>query len=171
MSGARDWITPCQGYSLRVTAKAWRQIDRECSRSGEIETGGILIGHYTKDQSTVIVTEALPPPKDSARGRSWFHRGVAGMCALLEKAWERQPRTYYVGEWHYHPASIVEPSRDDLAQMYRINADPSYQCREPVMIIAGKGLSADERPIRVFVFPRGAFFSEFLGPLRFGGAS
>jgi integrative and conjugative element protein (TIGR02256 family) len=162
MSHGHDWITPCRGYALRVTSASWQQIDRECDRSGAIETGGILVGHYTTDEVTAVVTEALPPPKDSARGRSWFHRGVAGLRGLLAKRWENQRRTYYVGEWHYHPASIVEPSGDDLAQMYGINTDPRYRCSEPIMLIVGRARDGDEPPVRAFVFPHGRPFLEFL---------
>ena len=156
-----DSITPCQGYELRIAAESWRQIDRECRRSGSVETGGILIGHYTKDERTALVTEALPPPSDSARGRSWFHRGVAGLRGLLAKRWESEVRTYYVGEWPYHPASIVEPSGDDLTQMHGINADPRYRCREPIMVIVGQAPRGKERPVRAFVFPQGQGHIEF----------
>lgn len=161
MSRGHDWITPCQGYALRVTAASREQIDRECVRSGVIETGGILVGHYTSDEARAVVTEALPPPKDSACGRSWFHRGVVGLRRLLAKRWESQVRTYYIGEWHYHPASSVEPSGDDLAQMYGINGDLRYRCKEPVMLIVGQALHVNERPVRAFVFPQGGQYIEF----------
>lgn len=164
MSATIDWITPCQAYALRIVAEPWRHINRECRRSGSVETGGILVGHYTKDESMAIVTEALPPPKDSAQGRSWFHRGVAGLSGLLAKRWESELRTYYVGEWHYHPASIVEPSGDDLTQMHGINADPRYRCREPIMVIVGQAPPGKERPVRAFVFPRGKPHHEFVRP-------
>ncbi len=170
MSATLDWITPCQGYALRITTESWRQIDRECRRAGVVETGGILVGNYTNDESTAVVTEAQPPPRDSARGRSWFHRGVAGLRGLLATRWESALRTYYIGEWHYHPASIVEPSGDDLAQMYAINIDPRYRCREPVMIIVGQGVNGGERPVRAFVFPHGGLFREFEGCGRLGAA-
>lgn len=160
MSATLDWITPCQGYALRIAAESWQQIARECCRFSSVETGGILVGHYTKDESTAFVTEALPPPKDSARGRSWFRRGVAGLRGLLANRWEREPRTYYIGEWHYHPASIVEPSGDDLTQMHAINADRRYRCREPIMVIVG-ALRGQERPARAFVFPLGQRHIEF----------
>lgn len=161
MSRAHDWITPCREYALRVTAASWQQIDRECDQSGEIETGGILVGHYTPDNLTAVVTEALPPPKDSARGRSWFHRGVAGLHRLLAKRWENQIRTYYIGEWHYHPAIRVEPSHVDLGQMYGINVDLRFCCKEPVMLIVGQAQHVDERPVRAFVFPQGEHYIEF----------
>lgn len=161
MSRGYDWITPCQRYALQIMASSWQQIERECSQSGKIETGGILIGHYTTDKSTAIVTEALPPPTDSLRGHSWFHRGVAGLRRLLANRWDSNVRTYYIGEWHYHPASKVEPSGDDLAQMYGINGNPRYCCIEPVMMIVGQARYADERPVRAFVFPQGEQYIEF----------
>lgn len=160
MSQGRDWITPCRGYGLQLTTASWQQIDVECRRSGTIETGGILVGHYSNDASTVIVTEALPPPEDSTRGRSWFHRGVVGLRELLTKRWQSKVRSYYIGEWHYHPASIVEPSEDDFAQMYSINADRRYSCREPVMLIVGQPQDGVERPLRAFVFPQGKLHIE-----------
>lgn len=161
MSRAHHWTTSCQGYAVRLTAASRQQMERECAQAEDVETGGILVGHYTADESTAIITEALQPPKDSARGRSWFHRGVAGLRGLLAKRWENQRRTYYIGEWHYHPASIVEPSGDDLAQMYGINADPRYRCREPIMVIIGEARDGGERPMRAFVFPRGKAHLEF----------
>jgi len=154
-------MTPCREYYLRITIDSWRQMERESDRSGAIETGGILIGYYTIDNSTVVITEALPPTKDSARGRSWFHRGIAGLSGLLMKRWENRTRTYYIGEWHYHPASIVEPSSEDLAQMYSINVDPRYSCREPVMLILGQARYREKRPVRAFVFPHGKRYIEF----------
>ena len=161
MSRSHHWTTACGGYSVRVTAESFRQMEQECARSGHVETGGVLVGHYTADESTAIITEALQPPRDSARGRSWFHRGVAGLRGLLAKRWENRRRTYYVGEWHYHPASIVEPSGDDLAQMYGINADPRYRCREPIMVIIGQAREGGERPMRAFIFPQGRAHLEF----------
>lgn len=155
------YATPCQGYALSVSAATWKQIDHECVRSGPNETGGILVGHYTTDESTAVVTEALPPPRDSSRGRRWFHRGVAGLRGLLARRWESRICIYYIGEWHFHPASIVEPSSDDLAQMYGINSDPRYQCREPVMLIVGKAQHGEKRPVRAFVFPQGEQHIEF----------
>lgn len=161
MSPNYDWITTCRRYALQVTVLSWQQIDHESCRSGAIETGGILVGYYTSDNSTAVVTEALPPPKDSVGGWNWFHRGISGLRGLLVKRWKQQVRTYYIGEWHYHPASILDPSGDDLVQMYGISADYRYQCRQPVMIIAGQARRSDKRPIRAFVFPQGEQYIEF----------
>ena len=162
MSASRTWRTECGGYVVQFTIDSWNQIERECSGAGQIETGGILVGYYTDDESTAIVTDALPPPDDSGRGPTWFNRGVAGLRKLLVSRWRRTRRTYYIGEWHYHPASHITPSDDDLAQMRGISKDARYQCREPIMLIIGRDRRRSERPFRAFVFPGDDQYLEFL---------
>ena len=44
-----------------LTTTSWQQIDLECNRSVESETGGILVGYYTDNGLMAVVTEALPP--------------------------------------------------------------------------------------------------------------
>jgi len=161
MSRKLHWITPCGRYAARLIETPWEYMQRECAAAGAIETGGVLVGHYTGDESTAIITEALPPPSDSVRRCTWFHRGVSGLRGLLATRWRNERRTYYVGEWHYHPASIVEPSSDDLAQMYSVNSDPRYHCREPIMVIIGRAQNGGDRPVRAFVFPHGEEHLEF----------
>lgn len=156
-----EWATPSTEHRARLEAAAFQQMVGECDRAAFIETGGILIGYHTADRSAVIIAEALPPPEDSSQGPTWFHRGAAGLQELLKDRWESEPRTFFVGEWHYHPASIVEPSHADLEQMKEISADPLYQCPEPLMFIVGKAREGKERPIRGFVFPQGLEHKEF----------
>jgi len=156
-----NWSTPCGRFEIFLTAKAWQQMDLECERTGEIETGGILVGYYTSNGLKAVITEALPPPTDSNQSRSWFHRGIAGLGRLLAQRWENHVRSYYVGEWHYHPATIVEPSAQDIDQMNNINSDPQYCCREPIMLIIGMPQTRGQRPIRAFVFPKSMPFVEF----------
>lgn len=143
-------------YGVAIDADSMKEIDRLCSAAGDVETGGILIGHYTMDRSTALVLEVTPPPTDSERGRSWFVRGVAGLRELLRRRWHSKTPRYYVGEWHFHPATAVEPSSDDLDQMERIADAREYSCKEPVLLILGRPAGErGTRPVRVFVFPVG----------------
>lgn len=154
------WETASGEYALIVQYEAWSSIEKECKNAHDRETGGILIGFYTEDMSTAVVTEASGPPSDSRRSHSWFWRGVAGLKNLLIRRWSLKQRTYYIGEWHYHPIFRIELSGDDLAQMRSISRDSNYHCREPIMIIVGKECSGG-RPIRAFLFPQGEAHLEF----------
>lgn len=151
---SQKWSVPDGTYRIEIEPRAWTTILQLCSRAGQEETGGILIGYYTNDQTTAVVTEATPPPKDSLFGPTWFHRGIAGIRRLLSVLWEKSDRRYYLGEWHYHPSQNVEPSSTDIEQMVRISEDPSYHCHKPIMLILGQG-KGGRRSANAFVFPRG----------------
>jgi len=143
-------------FALLIEAMAWEQVERLCVVAGDHETGGILIGRYTPDRTTAVVSEVTPAPDYSRCGRWTFIRGVAGLRELLRRRWHGAGRTYYLGEWHYHPAEVVEPSSDDTAQMVQIANAGNYESREPIMVIVGRHVGdQDRRHVRVFVFPDG----------------
>lgn len=155
MSAQGRWAANNGEYFLEISLDAWRFLEVECSKADGREIGGILIGYYSVDNSTAIITEASSPPQDSTYGYNWFRRGVAGLKSILARRWQNTGRrTYYVGEWHYHPAVQVMPSDDDFSQMQEINRSSNYQSKEPIMLIIGQKHEG-ARQLRAFVFPHG----------------
>lgn len=149
-------------YRVLIEARALSDLDRMCQASGQIETGGVLVGYYSSDLSVAVVCEATLPPSDSRRGRSSFVRGIAGLREMFRRRWRSKIRTYYLGEWHFHPARQVEPSSDDVAQMAKIASADEYSCREPILVILCAAHRNARRALRAFVCPRG------ISPLEFG---
>ena len=137
-------------YTVTLCSSSLQQIVAECINAGLNETGGILIGSYSADGSTAIVFEATARPADSLAGRTTFQRGTRGLRSLLQTRWKTGK--YYVGEWHFHPGGLPEPSSDDFESMKSIAANPNYQCPEPVMIILG-GNPAGSYSLSASVFP------------------
>lgn len=142
-------------FTMHLEPPVLRALDRYCRDAGSWETGGILIGRYSEDLAVAIVGEATPPPSDSRRGRSWFVRGVNGLREMLGNRWRAMERTYYVGEWHFHPVAHVEPSGDDFAQMREISHTKEYDCKEPLLLICGASHRQGQRTFRAFVCPAG----------------
>lgn len=140
-------------FAAELEVSVFGALDRYCRDAGSVETGGILIGRYSDDRAVAIVREATPPPTDSKRGHSWFVRGVNGLREMLGKRWQAKARTFYIGEWHFHPASHVEPSSDDFVQMLEISRNREYDCREPLLLILGAGKHGGHRDFRAFVCP------------------
>jgi len=141
-----EWRTDCRNYGMIIEKSPWETIRAECAKSSNQETGGILIGYYSNNNQTAIVCEATPPPNDSQKGRNWFWRGVTGLRSLLLDRWNENRKTYYIGEWHYHPAQVIEPSTTDLKQMIGISKSTRYYCSEPILIIIGRGSKAETPP-------------------------
>lgn len=148
-----EYVSADGKYRAVVPDNVMESIFVLCAGVGSKETGGILVGFYTDDQSTAIVTEAAPPPRDSQSGSTWFHRGVAGLRSLLEKYWKNPKRQYYLGEWHFHTAVDVEPSPVDIDQMIRISRNRRSNCPEPISLIVGE-VQEGRRRVRLFVFLR-----------------
>ena len=101
------------------------------------ETGGIIVGRYTPSLDRAVLTDALGPPGDSEGWASGFVRGIRGLANKLAHLWSSSVRTYYLGEWHFHPFSAARPSGDDRNQMLAIARSDSYRCPEPILLILG----------------------------------
>lgn len=126
-----------------------------CASSPRVETGGILVGRYVNSGRRVQVSEATGPPPGSSAGRDWFTRGNRGLAKLLADRWDSEPRTYYLGEWHFHPDRVPWPSSQDLRQMHEVAADPRYQCANPILLVVSPIDEGQWCP-QVFVFGAGA---------------
>ncbi len=115
------------------------------------ETGGIIIGYYSTSLREVYINEFGEAPEDSQSGFSFFIRGVKGLGDYLKRKW-KLCNEYYLGEWHFHPACVPEPSRTDLKQLEIIAVDDRYNCKEPILIIFYKNRdSIFEVTIRVLL--------------------
>lgn len=142
--------SPDRRFGLRIASKDVERMVSLCRKAKRNETGGILTGRYTGEHDWAEVTDATGPPEDSRSGRTWFERGVRGLQKLINQCWRRD-RSYYLGEWHYHPYAGASPSRTDIAQMKKISEAESYQCPEPILLILG-GDPAGSLELRAFVF-------------------
>lgn len=105
--------------------------------SSEKETGGILVGRYSTSLRNVYINELSAAPIDSKSGFCWFIRGVTGLKEYLKRKWEKSDE-YYLGEWHFHPENVPEPSSTDIIQLKKIAVDKNFNCREPILMIISK---------------------------------
>jgi integrative and conjugative element protein (TIGR02256 family) len=122
-------------YRVEITEIVRATIVAHIRKANRFETGGIMVGAYSGDQRTAIVSEITGPTKDSKSGHTWFNRGVKGLKELLVRHWEI--KQYYLGEWHFHPRASPAPSHQDRKQMKAIATSNQYHCPEPIMLIIG----------------------------------
>ena len=148
MRDRREFWSEDLRYGLALGRSTLDDVFRMCREVGDLETGGILVGHYNRQHDCALVTRASAPPVDSSRGHAWFKRGLHGLKSWLHSLWSQG--NYYLGEWHYHPGAAPTPSVRDRSQMFSIARSPSYQCPEPVGLIVG-GIP-DDWLVGAFVF-------------------
>jgi integrative and conjugative element protein (TIGR02256 family) len=139
-------------FGIRLKATHVASLVAECRKAGAQETGGILIGHYSRDHAMAFVTEVTSAPIDSKRGTTWFDRGIRGLKKTLRVSWH-QTRTFYLGEWHFHPGAAPNPSPVDSSQMAEIAKSPQYACPEPILLIVGG--TEKQRTVAGYVYEKG----------------
>jgi integrative and conjugative element protein (TIGR02256 family) len=139
-------------FGLLLDEHRAEELLRFARRAGRRETGGVLVGYYEHTLDRACVTQVSAPPPGS-RGSGWtFERGSAGLREWLASLWNARRRTYYLGEWHFHPRASPEASGQDRAQMMALAASREYACPEPVLLILG-GDPRDSWDMRAYVFP------------------
>jgi integrative and conjugative element protein (TIGR02256 family) len=146
-------------FGLRIPKERIEEMLKYCLVAAPNETGGIIVGKYTKPLDCAFVEKIVGPPKDSKFGRTWFNRGIDGLQDTLNKLWKRNQ--FYIGEWHFHPNGEPSPSDKDKTQLKTISKSEDYNCLAPILIIIGGNLP-DCWNIRTFVFPRDDNFQELI---------
>lgn len=144
--------TPDRRFGVTLSGDVLGELLRHCVAADDHETGGLLIGAYTDRFDMAVVHRVTGPSPDSQAGPTWFRRGVQGLQELLQKRW-RMEGDYYLGEWHFHPGALPQPSGDDHAQMQTISRSPPYRCPEPILVILG-GDPAGEWSVSAQVYPQ-----------------
>lgn len=134
-SPASRWGSPDGRYAVALPEPVWLRISRLCHEAGSLETGGILVGSYDESLGLALIHQASGPPVDSKRGFFGFSRGRKGANEWLASLWKQG--SYYLGEWHLHPAASPRPSATDLRALAQIARDPNYSCSSPLLLVVG----------------------------------
>jgi integrative and conjugative element protein (TIGR02256 family) len=127
-------------FALRIPGKLLERMLEQCARTGHRETGGILVGRYSEDHRVAEVTAVSGSPSDSSSCRTSFVRGIKGLGRWLRKLWSGH-RDYYLGEWHFHPGAMPQPSEVDSSTMFGIAGSEVCKCPEPILFLIGDSVS------------------------------
>ncbi|EKF86589.1 Mov34/MPN/PAD-1 family protein [Methanobacterium formicicum] len=122
-------------FSVSFTDTILSNIHHECIQAKNKETGGILIGKYSEDRNTAIISKITGPPNGSKQGKCSFKRTPVNLNKILHDKWDLGYR--YIGDWHFHPNSSSKPSTIDNIQMNKFANDKKLNCSEPILLIIG----------------------------------
>ena len=98
------------------------------------EFGGLLIGHYNDNYTSLTITCTLLPEKFNG-SRYLFERSIDGLKESIVKLYNLQPRQYYIGEWHTHPDGSTNYSNTDLNAMIEIENCEAVGINNPILLI------------------------------------
>lgn len=139
-------------FGLTLDEKQLRKMLEYAKVAIPNETGGILVGQYSRSLDMAILHDVSSPPVDSRAGTTWFQRGFKGLSSWLKRLWKSN--THYIGEWHFHPFAQPDPSGVDRTQIREISQQTTYQCKVPILLILG-GDPSGTWLVRAFVIADG----------------
>lgn len=98
------------------------------------EFGGFLIGYYSDDLKTLVLTDVLSPNEYKSH-RVLFERSTEGIKEKLFELFKLNEKRYYVGEWHSHPDASSMYSLTDLNAMQSITESETVRIKNPILLI------------------------------------
>lgn len=94
-------------------------IEKEISKFGTVETGGVLMGYVTTEG---IIVEAISGPGPKAIHEDvYFRADPSYIDMFIDMTYANSNGQWeYLGEWHTHPQIVPEPSVKDLISLEEI---------------------------------------------------
>lgn len=137
-----------QLYFIELSKEVYMQMLQYCDQASPNETGGILIGRYSSDLKTAYIMQITPAPEDSKQMTDQFYRGVNGLQAILDVAWDEGQ--HYLGEWHSRPNGSSFPSEIDKKQMIDLSHNKQLKCPEPILVVVGRNKNIWDLSIHLY---------------------
>lgn len=102
------------------------------------ETGGVLAGYCSEDNTEVVVTNILGPGQNARHHRFSYHPDYKSdrdrMGVLYD---DNEGRIRYLGDWHSHPGGKVALSWIDKRALRNMAKFKGNFMDSPIMIILG----------------------------------
>lgn len=119
-----------------IRAGTFERMRDEAHRQLPLETGGVLLGYWSQDRQSLLISDASGPGPGATHGVSDFTPDPAFQRNFVARAYEDSRRiTTYLGDWHSHPGGADQLSQTDLHTLGRIARDRHARARHPIMAI------------------------------------
>lgn len=122
-----------------IAADARSRIQAEAQRKAPLETGGVLMGYWAYDESSVVIADIVGPGPNAVHERTRFVPDHRYQDREIERIYKESGRRLtYLGDWHSHPDGPMILSVVDRLTQLRIGSHRAARAPHAVMaIIAG----------------------------------
>ena len=142
-----------------ISTIALQRIADDAHRWFPSETGGTLLGYWTRSTEVVIMQCTSAGPRAHHSGALYKPDPDHDERAIAEHYQASGRLHTYLGDWHTHPRHGAYMSTKDASTLHQIALEPGARMRTPVMLIAGGGPAQ--------WYPKIWCYRRFLGRKRF----
>ena len=123
-----------------IASRALARLQAEADTFAPLETGGVLLGYQSPDETETVVTDVVGGGPGAERTRTSFVPDHDYQESEIARIYEASGRcTTYLGDWHTHPGGTCAISRTDKKTLRTIAHHRESRLRRPVMLIAAPG--------------------------------
>lgn len=131
----KEDATSFEGVIASNVIETWLKFIQSSSK--DKEAGGILLGRYYENSSTMLIDELTIPTGLDGRTRTSFYRSSSHDRAL-KKYWQSTNKVGgLLGLWHTHPENQPNPSHTDLQDLNQQFNSSSYLSNRILYVIVG----------------------------------
>jgi integrative and conjugative element protein (TIGR02256 family) len=103
------------------------------------ENGGILLGKFSKNDNTYIITNVSTTNSRDKKGRYYFIRNKKQAQNIINKFWNNSKgEINYLGEWHTHDENYPKTSFIDKKLVRQMINNKNIEIKNVFMIILGR---------------------------------
>lgn len=106
-------------------------------KTGEKESGGILLGYVYEDHTEI--TKITTPSKLDRFGKLFFIRSRISAQSVINRVWKKNKGTQiYLGEWHTHSEIGPIPSSEDKTMIKKVLRETIMEIDFLYLVIVGQ---------------------------------
>lgn len=124
---------------IYMAKSAFESIQIATEKSLKVETGGVLMGYYSRETEVVITHASFPGAKAKRKRRSIEFDSEFCQSFVDDVFQSSEGYFTYVGDWHSHTANDLSPSSTDRRQLKKTAEFKAARLSYPVMLITHKG--------------------------------
>lgn len=132
VSTDQQYIQSKLGLKLIITSECLDQIERLTLLHYPKEFGGVLVGNYSEDGRSAVVSRIITPTKFKNSPTSF----TPNPHCINQQLRNLPTQLQYLGDWHSHPDGPGQSSTTDKATIAKLAAHPDVRTRNPLLLIA-----------------------------------
>lgn len=127
------------GWRVKISPTLMEKLYSQRQAKLPNETGGVLVGSYDFAHYICYIVDSIDSPPDSEEYPCAYIRGCNGLFENVSKIEDvTVGNLTYVGEWHSHPTTSTQPSRDDVVLLKSITDYTRAHGNPGCMMIVGE---------------------------------
>ncbi|MDW7644815.1 MAG: Mov34/MPN/PAD-1 family protein [Desulfuromonadales bacterium] len=119
-----------------INNNVYQEMLDEANDKAPLETGGLLVGYFSRDNTEIVATGMVGPGLNAVHGECFFSPDEDYQREEMGRIYdEKDGQIFYLGDWHTHPSGPGILSGKDKKALRNIARFPDNYVDNPSMLV------------------------------------